>query len=178
MKNTLLKALLITSSVLVANLAHADFYVGGGLYQSTLDFDSDFGDDDDKAMTLFAGWKPPIIPFLSVEVAYHDLGSYKLTEDTANTVIKGDVEALSAQAVVAFPIIIFDIYGKLGYAKTDFDASINGIKDNDSSSDPYFALGLALTMIPIIDIYAEYQRFELSDDNRVDLFGLGVKATF
>ena len=148
------------------------------MYQSTLDVDTGLGDDDDTAMTLFVGWEPPIIPFLSVEVAYHDLGSYKLTEDIANTELKGDVKAYSAQAVLAFPIIIFDIYGKLGYAKTDFDFSIDGIKDDDSSSDPYLALGLALTILPVVDFYAEYQRFEFSDDNTLDLFGLGVKATF
>ncbi len=173
MNKTLLKFLATASIALVANLANADIYLGGGLYQSTLDADNDLGDDDDKAMTIFLGWEPPVIPFLSVEIAYHDLGSYKLSED-----IEADLTAYSAQAVLAFPILMFDIYGKLGYAKTDSDFSVNGDKDNDSSSDPYLALGVALTLLPVVDFYAEYQRFEFNDDNTVDMFGVGVKATF
>lgn len=178
MNKTLLKFLATASIALVANLANADIYLGGGIYQSTLDVDTGLGDDDDQAMTIFLGWEPPVIPFLSVEIAYHDLGSYKLTEDISNNEIEADLTAYSAQAVVAFPIIMFDIYGKLGYAKTDYDFSVNGGKENDSSSDPYLALGVALTLLPVVDFYAEYQRFEFDDDHTVDMFGVGVKATF
>lgn len=167
MNKTFLKLLTAVSLTCIASLASADIYVGGGLYASSLDGGTDF-DDDDKAMTVFVGWEPPIIPFLSAEVAYHDLGAYAYSKDAGSD--DTDFKAYSAQAVAAFPIVMFDIYGKLGYAKTE--------ADSESESNPYLAVGVAFTLLPIVDIYAEYQRFEFNDDVTLDLFGLGAKATF
>ena len=166
MRKSFVKGLIVLSVSLMANLAVADFYVGAGAYASSFTVAS--ADEDDQALSVLVGWEPPIIPFLSVEVAYHDLGSYSFPG--ADSI---DVSAFSAQGVFAIPVVIFDIYAKLGYAKTDLDVGGN----SNDSSDPYYAVGAAFTLLPIIDIYAEYQRFEF-DDADIDAFGVGVKAHF
>ena len=157
-----LKGITAASFILLANVAAPDFYLGGGLYKTSLDV-GDFSDDD-QAMSVFVGWEPPVIPFVSVEAAYHDLGSYS----------DNDVSAYSAQAVLTLPVMFFDFYAKLGVAKTDVD----GASESDSSNDPYYAAGVAFTLLPVVDIYAEYQQFDFSDDVKIGAYGLGAKINF
>ncbi|NRB37930.1 MAG: outer membrane beta-barrel protein [Pseudomonadales bacterium] len=161
------KTLLAAGLILSSNLASAGFYVGAGAYNTSIDVDS--FEKYNEAYNIFAGWKPSAIPFLSVEASYHNLGSYKISpQDSA------DVSAWSAQGVFTFPITIIDIYAKLGISKTEYKF----LGDKDDSSDPYYALGAALTMLPVVDIYVEYQNFELTDDISLYAYGLGVKANF
>ena len=168
MTKMFLKGFMALTLTLMANIAAADFYIGAGAYSSTLD--SFAGDEDDKALSFMVGWEPPIITFLSVEASYHDLGSYDLGLNTM-----ADIKAYSAQGVFTIPIVIIDLYAKLGIAKTDYKVSGQG---SDDSSDPYYAIGVAFTMLPVIDIYAEYQQFDFSDNLKIGAYGLGVKANF
>ncbi|NRB37177.1 MAG: outer membrane beta-barrel protein [Pseudomonadales bacterium] len=168
MNKMFLKGLMTLSLTLMAHVAAADFYIAAGAYATSLDALS--SDESDKALSVTFGWEPPIIPFLSIEASYHDLGGYSSNNQSL------DVTAYSAQGVFAFPIIIMDIYAKFGYAKTDYDVSSDS--GSDSSNDPYYAVGVALTMLPVIDIYAEYQHFDFGNDLAIGAYGLGVKAHF
>lgn len=181
MKKNLIKLLSIASLALCANFASADFYVGGGLYATTFDIsDGDFDEDDDTTIGVFVGWKPPIIPMVSFELGYYDLGGYESkTFDSSY-----DASAITAAGVLTLPIPIVTVYGKLGVAKTDFDGKILGQKFSEGSTDPYYAIGAAFTLLPIVDFFLEFQRFDLGEekisgeDVTIDMIGLGVKAGF
>lgn len=170
MKKIIIKSLAALSITLISHVAAADFYLSAGAYATSSDFSVATGSgEDDSALSLVVGWEPPVIPFISVEVAYHDLGSYAPLGIGSEI----DVAAYSAQGVFAFPIIplIFDIYAKLGVAQTDFDV--------DDSTDPYYAVGIALTTIPVVDFYVEAQRFDFGDNsNSINSYGAGIKVNF
>ena len=142
-----------------AQLAMADFYVGGGINVTSLDVDT--GDDSDVVPAIFVGWKP--IKFFAVEGGYYDLGKYD----------KVDVDTWTLSAVGILPLAILDIYGKLGLA----DVSLSGA-DVDGESDPFYALGANINITSLIDLYAEVQRIAVTDDTDLDMIGAGIRFVF
>ncbi len=171
MKNFFAKLLATLSLSMLANMAAADFYVGLGAYSSTSDFEAVSDEEDDKALSVTLGWEPPIIPFISVEVSYHDLGSYDFGPSSAL-----DVSAFSAQGVFAFPLfLVMDVYAKFGVAQTESKFSGFG---SDDSTDPYYAIGTAFTLLPIVDLFAEVQRFDFAESSSVTAYGLGARVHF
>ena len=170
MKFFLGRALATLGLSLLANVAAADFYLGLGAYSSTSDFEQVSDEEDDMAVSVTLGWEPPIIPFISVEVSYHDLGSYDFGPSSAL-----DVSAFSAQGVLAFPVfLVMDVYAKLGVAQTE--SKFSGFSDD--STDPYYAIGTAFTLLPIVDLYAEVQRFDFAESSSVTAYGLGARVHF
>lgn len=170
MKKITEKLLLVSCIAFAANTATADWYAGAGAYNSTINktsfekFDAGYG--------LAVGWTPEsnsFMPldnlFLSAEGSYQNLGSFMITtEDEA------DVSAWTAQGVLTFTLSDIDLYGKLGFSYSDFDG--------DSSFDPYFAAGAAYSITEKVDIYGEYQNFELTDGINIFTYGGGIKAKF
>jgi hypothetical protein len=170
MKNLTGKIVLISSIAFTASTAMADWYAGAGAYNSTISetafekFDAGYG--------LTVGWTPEsnsFMPlenlFLSAEGSYQNIGSFMVTtEDEAN------VSAWTGQGVLTFSLSDIDLYGKLGFSYSDFDG--------DTSFDPYIAAGAAYSITDKVDLYGEYQSFELTDNINIYTYGGGIKAKF
>jgi hypothetical protein len=170
MKRLTGKLLLASCITFAANTATADWHAGVGAYNSTIN-ETEF-EKYDMGYGLAVGWTPESNSFmpleslsLSAEGSYQKLGSFMITtEDEA------EVSAWTAQGVLTFALSDIDLYGKLGFSYSDFDG--------DSSFDPYLAAGAAYSITNKVDIYGEYQSFELTDDINIYTYGAGIKAKF
>ena len=170
MKKLTEKLLLTSCIAFAASTVTADWHAGAGVYNSTINetafekYDAGYG--------LIVGWTPEsnsFMPsenlFLSAEGSYQKLGSFMITtEDEAA------VSAWTAQGVLTLSLSEIDLYGKLGFSYSDFDG--------DNSFDPYIAAGAAYSITEKVDVYGEYQSFELTDGINIYTYGAGLKAKF
>ena len=88
-----LSSLLLGASLFaLAPLANAGFYIGAGLYNTSVDekFDNLEFDDDDTTGALFLGWRP--IELIGAEVGYYDFGEQ---ESENGTTIEGGALTLA-----------------------------------------------------------------------------------
>lgn len=180
--------------------ADSGFYAGAGLGYSSVDTDSieiiegeayKF-DDSSTAWKIFGGWR--MNKYISFELAYFDTGTlddevtYDLdlfptptattgTELFAKTEI--NLSGWAPYVVGTYPIGMFELSGKLGYAFYDADLDFyltDGIDSesfSDSESDEDFAwgLGVGVTVLENLNIKLEYEAIEVSDAN-VDIWWL------
>jgi len=174
MTNLTGKLLLAGSIVLATSTATADWYAGASVYNSTIN-ETDF-EKYSAGYDLTVGWSPESNSFmpseklsLAAEGSYHNLGTFDVT-----TTEEADASAWSIQGVLTFAISEIDVYGKLGISYSDFD----GETISDTSVDPYVAAGVAYSITEQVDIYGEYQNFELTDDINIFTYGGGIKAKF
>ncbi len=171
-------SLLLGNGIAVAETGEG-FYVGGGVYNVSVDDSVSFADldDSDTAAAVFVGYRP--IELLGIEVGYFDLGD--MSDQTLLGKTEFDGQALTLAGVLTFDIGPFGLYGKAGVAYLDTDASLtlnNGykIKVDDSSTEPFGAVGVSLDIWDTLYIYTEYQRIEADVD--VDMVGVGVRFDF
>ena len=85
---------------------------------------------------------------------------------------KSDASAWTLGLLPAIPVWIIDIYARLGAAWWENEFS----RDKEDGTDPYYGLGLAFNLGGSLDLYLEWNRFDLNTD--LDLFGLGIRWTF
>jgi opacity protein-like surface antigen len=162
------------------------FYAGLGLGLSNVDTDSieiiegetyKF-DDGSTAWKIFGGWR--MNKYIGFELAYFDTGTL---DDEVTYPIEGGTELfaktelnLSGWApyvVGTYPIGIFELSGKLGYAFYDADIDLyltDGIDEeyfSDSESDDDFAwgVGAGVTLFDNLNVKVEYEALEVSDAN-------------
>lgn len=170
MKRLTDKILLACCIAFAATSASADWHIGVGAFNSTIS-ETSF-EKYDVGYGLNWGWAPEsnsFMPlentFLSAEGSYQNLGSFMITtEDEA------EASAWTAQGVLTVALFDIDLYGKLGFSYSDFDS--------DTSLDPYIAAGAAYSLTKKVDVYAEYQSFELAHDINIFTYGGGIKAKF
>lgn len=165
-------------ATLLPTMAYADgkgLMLEGGAYWGLVNEKVDDSvkiDDSSFAYNLGVGWR--FNKWISVDGGYWDLGEYKTKSDIPLLDgAKADSDAWTLGVMGSIPIWIIDIYGRLGAAWWEADAS--GI-DKEDGSDPYYGLGLAFNLGGSLDLYGEWTRFDLNTD--LDLFGLGIRWTF
>ena len=164
--------------------AMAKAYVGAGLSHATLETDFSRQQDSDRAFILFIGWQPKSLAIFSLEAAFHDFGSYQTKEVTApigEQSINTKATAFSAQVAATVPLIIFNIYAKLGIARSDY--SLTGLNSSalileDNHNGIYYAFGGSFTLLPVIDLYAEHQKIEITERQDIESWGIGIRAYF
>jgi hypothetical protein len=93
-----------------------------------------------------------------------------------STTLSIDSQALSVSAVglVALPLV--DLYGRVGMARWDSEASAFGGTQKESGTDPTYGAG-AQFRVGSFALRFEYERFELDDDSS-DLVSIGFTYTF
>lgn len=169
-----MKKLLLSFVLLLgASVAVADgLYIGGALYTTQVDetLSGVSLDDRDTVPAAFLGYR--INSFLAAEVGYYDLGSY------SDTWVKLDARAATLAAVGIVPLGLVDLYGKLGLAYIDADVkAFNGlISRSERSAEAFAAAGLNFNILPLVDVFVEYQLFDY--DARIDMLGVGVRVAF
>ena len=170
------------------------FYVGAGLGLSNVDTDSieiiegeayKF-DDGSTAWKIFGGWR--MNKYISFELAYFDTGTlddevtYPIDVFPTPTATPGtelfaktelNLSGWAPYVIGTWPIGIFELSGKLGYAFYDADIDIyltDGIdeeyfSDSESDDDFVWGVGAGVTLFDNLNVKIEYEAIEVSDAN-------------
>jgi opacity protein-like surface antigen len=186
--------LLVAAAVLVAPAGAAlagdqGFYVGGSVGQASYEIsDSDIDlpefefDEDDFAWKIIGGYNWDLGRFnLGVEGGWVDFGNPEST--IGNVFTSSDLTGLQVMGVGAVELGPIDIFGKLGLIAYDLDTRIEDIvdeiDDSSSSSGTDFGYGLgARWNIASFAIRLEWERYEVSELNSLDMWSLGLTYTF
>jgi outer membrane protein with beta-barrel domain len=172
----LLTALVILGACAVP--AHAGLFVGGSVGDATInDEDSGFSfDANDTGYKVFAGFT--LFKFFALEASYVDLGT---PEDTiAGTEISVDATGWDVYAVGILPLgKHFEIFGKAGIIVWDAETSVTGSADeSDDGNDPAYGAGVAFKFGEHIALRLEYERFDISDVDKVEMASVGAEFRF
>ncbi len=156
-------------------------YLGAGVGQSGVSYDETFAgenfsfDADSTGYKAIAGWR--FLDWLSVEANYVDLGSGD--DHVAGEKIETDVSGLSLSAVGFLPVGPVDLFARVGAIdwEADLDAPGLGVSASDDGTDLTYGVG-AQFRVWSLGVRAEYERFDISDADTVDMISLGVTWTF
>jgi opacity protein-like surface antigen len=183
----MMKPILAIMSIAAATLvvpAHAadnGIYVGGSVGQSGVHFDQRIDgtsihyDANATGYKLIAGWR--VLDWLAVEGDYVDLGSG--SDKVAGEKINTDINAVTLSALGFLAVGPVDVFARVGAVNWNADVKIPSLdaKASDDGTDFTYGVG-AQFRLGSLSLRAEYERFEVSDINTVDLATLGVTWTF
>ena len=182
-----MRSLFIACAALAAGLAafparSADngIYLGGSVGAAGVKADDSFDGssfDYDAGSTgykLIAGWR--FLDWLAVEADYVDLGA---GDDKVQGVeIETDINGVSLSAVGFLPIGPVDLLARAGAIDWSADIRAPGIGGfSDDGIDFTWGVG-AQFRVWSLAIRAEYEQFDVTDADTVDLISLGVTWTF
>ncbi len=181
---TSLAALLMASLLLPALPAAAQstpFYIGGGAGLSSIDLCGDPAlagatscDDEDTGFKIFGGYN--FNQNFGVELGWVDLGEISVSGPGGTATAEAD--GFQAAAVGILPINPqFSIFGKLGVYMWDAEVNAPGISASDDGTDLMFGVGGAFHFTPQLSIRAEWERFEV-DDEDADLISASIVFRF
>jgi hypothetical protein len=156
-------------------------YLGGSVGQSGVSFDESFEgenfsfDADSTGYKAIAGWR--FVDWLAVEANYVDLGSGD--DRIAGTKIETDVSGISLSAIGFLPVGPVDVFARVGMIDWDADIDVPSldVSVSDDGTDLTYGVG-AQFRIWSLSLRAEYEVFDISDADTVDMISLGVTWTF
>ena len=155
-------------------------YLGAGIGQSGVEFDEDFQgtnldfDASATAYKVIAGWR--FIDWLSIEANYVDLGSGD--DRVAGQLIETDIDGFSLSALGFLPIGPVDLFARVGAIDWNADLSAPGIgSGSDDGTDLTYGVG-AQFRVWGLSLRAEYEVFDISDADTVDMISASVTWTF
>lgn len=156
-------------------------YLGAAVGKSGVSFDEtiegqnlDF-DIDSTGYKAIVGWR--FLDALAIEANYVDLGSGD--ERVGGTRIETDVSGLSLSAVGFLPIGPVDLYARIGVI--DWEADVRAPEFDVSSGDDGTDLawgGGAQVRLGSLALRAEYERYDVSGPDTVDMVSVGLTWTF
>jgi len=150
--------------------AAGGLYLGAGVGQSTIQDNSNGVsiDASDTAYKAFVGYRFNIIPIidLAVEGGYTDFG--KPTQSNLSFKLHG----YDAAGLLIFPIGPIDLYGKVGMLS--WTASGGG---SSSGTDPFYGVGAGFNIWKI-GVRAEYERYQIKDTDKVQMYSLSALFMF
>ena len=162
----------------VAFAADNGFYVGLASSEVSSDYAvssfSSAGADDDRGLKAIVGFRP--LDGFAIEANYVDMGETNVPISFPPSTLSIDSEALSVSAVGLIALPLVDLYGRLGLARWESEASLLGGTQNESGTDPTYGAG-AQFRVGSFALRFEYERFELDDDSS-DLMSIGFTYTF
>ncbi|WP_300355070.1 outer membrane beta-barrel protein [uncultured Alcanivorax sp.] len=161
----------LTLLSLVPLASAGGIYIGGGLYNASVDekIDNVDFDDEDTTGALFLGWRP--IELIGAEVGYYDFG-----EQEADNGTKIEGGAVTLAGLLSFELGPVGLYGKAGVADTDFDIRNAAGDDDDSSTDAFGGVGATVDLLDKLYVYGEFVHFD--NDAGVDMVGAGLRYHF
>lgn len=168
-----------------ATAADQGFYLGAGVARSKFDLDNPL-DTKDTGYKLIAGMR--LLDSFGVEVNYADFGKASVTGTgcaslvgsncPATTTVEGKATTAFAVGFLDFPLI--DLYAKLGLSLSNGKLrvpSVSSFKQSDKNTDVVWGLG-AQAHFGSLGARAEYERFKLFDNRKLDLISVSVLYTF
>ena len=168
---------LIVLSVFVSpHLVFAEdtnFYVEGSLGSAS--HETGPFDDDDTSFGLTAGIQ--INPYFGAEISYYDFGEMEF--ELLGTDLTTEATTLDLAAVGSVPLSPqFSIYGKLGLAFWDVEASAPGASASTDGTDLFFGLGAKFNITEQVYVGGEFTSYTFEDDGDYDVDNLAVKVGF
>ena len=159
------------------------WYVGAGIGQGTVDFGGVPAgvtvDDKDTTYTVRVGYQ--FHRSLGVELGYYHLGDYGVSATGGGVTINAGAEARSVgiALVGTLPLNRFDLYGRVGYARSEFKATASALgfsaTDRGRENEWFAGLGGRFHVSREVGVFAEWQRH---DKLEVDTFFVGVDLRF
>jgi len=152
-------------------------YLGGSVGQSSVQFDDSNLNFDASATgyKVIAGWR--FLDWLAVEGNYVDLGSGD--DRVLGEKVKSDVSGVSLSAVGFLPVGPVDLFARVGAINwnADLESPGLGVKGSDDGTDLTYGVG-AQFRVWSLSVRGEYERFDISNADTVDMFSIGVTWTF
>lgn len=187
---TLIAATLLVVPVGSALAGDQGFYIGGSLGQATYEVkgsDIDFPElefsEDDTAWKIIGGYNWDLGAFnLGVEGGWVNFGNPSTSiGDLINA--ESELDGIQVMGLGAFELGPIDIFGKLGFIaydlETRFEDIAEEIDDRTSESGTDFGYGVgARWNIGSFAIRLEWERYEISELDRLDMWSLGGTWTF
>ena len=184
MRKTIVAAALAASfSLLSLPALSADngIYLGASVGQSGVQYDDNIDgqnlnfDASARGFKAIAGWR--FIDWLAVEANYVDLGSGD--DNVQGERIESDVNGVSLSAVGFVPLGPVDLFARVGAINwnADLTAPGLGVSASDDGTDLTYGVG-AQFRVWSLSIRGEYEIFDISDADTVDMFSIGVTWTF
>jgi hypothetical protein len=159
--------------------AHAGLYLGASVGDASInDEDSGFSfDGSDTGGKAFAGFT--ILKFFGIEASYVDLGSIE-SEISPGSDLTVDTTGWDVYAVGILPLgKHFEIFGKAGIFVWDAESSLTGGGGSDEDgNDPAYGAGVAFVFGGHFAVRAEYERFDISDVDKVEMISAGAEFRF
>jgi len=115
------------------------------------------------------------LDWISVEGNYVDLGSN--SDTVAGQKIETSAHGVSVSAVGFLPIGPVDLFARVGGINWNSDVKAGDLRGGDKGTDFTYGVG-AQFRVWSLSLRAEYERFELSSADQVDMASLGVTWTF
>jgi OOP family OmpA-OmpF porin len=165
-------------SLFVPQLHAEGLYIGAGIGKAGIkdNINTETFDSDDAAYKAFVGWrfKVPIVD-LAIEGAYTDFG--KPSQTLGSQRVETRLHGPSLAGLAILPLGPIDLYGKAGAISWSADTTTGGSTTSRSGTDAFYGVGVGLN-IRKIGLRAEYERFQVKDVDRVDLFSLSALFQF
>jgi OOP family OmpA-OmpF porin len=183
MRKYIVQATAVTLSLFALPAVAVDngFYLGAGVGQSGVSYDDSVEgvdvnfDANATAFKAIAGWR--FLDWLAVEANYVDLGSGD--DKVLGEKIETDINGISLAAVGFLPIGPVDLFAKVGAVNWNADLAVPSLGEtvSDDGTDLNYGIG-AQFRVWSLSLRAEYERFDISDADTVDMVSLGVTWTF
>ncbi len=162
--------------------ADQGFYVGAGTGTAMVEDNPGqlTGAKVDESSTpyrVFGGYRLGMIPILdfAAEVGYRDLGEAKGTSGTSSFNYK--LKGADASALVIFPILGFDFFGKAGVIQYDLDKTFNGATTGFSGTAPLYGAGVGFRFWRL-GVRAEVERLDVDELQSQDVGMVSVFFRF
>ena len=176
-----LVAATVGMTAMPAVAADNGFYLGGSVGQAGVDLEDDIGgsqfhyDASSTGFKVIAGWR--FFDWLAVEGNYVDLGSGD--DEVFGETLETDVNGISLSAVGFLPVGPVDLFARAGVINWDAELSAPslGVAVSDDGTDLAYGVG-AQVRVWSLSLRAEYERFDISDADTVDMVSLGLTWTF
>ncbi len=185
MRRHILAAMALTA--LGSTAAHAvdnGIYIGASVGDAGVEFDGIEGfniDDSDTGFKLNAGWR--ILDWLAVEANYVDLGSTEGTFTQGSFVderLEFEASGINFSGLLFLPVGPVDFFARAGFVTWDAEAKLSDITDatDDDSGMDFSYGGGAQFRVWSLSLRAEYEVFDISEADNVDMISLGIMWTF
>jgi OmpA-like transmembrane domain len=152
-------------------------YIGAGIGLATVrdDVNAETLDADDAAYRGFVGWRFDALPVidLAVEGAYTNFGKPSQTLGGQNVEYK--LTGASLAGLLILPLGPVDLYGKGGVISWRLERSND--TQSRSGSDPFYGVGLGFYLWKV-GFRAEYERFQVKDVDRLEMFSVNALFQF
>ena len=174
----------------VTSFPQPPFYIGAGIGQGHLNrgaaelsglYNAEL-DDTDTTYTVRAGWR--FNRYFAVELGYYDLGRY----DFRGTALPGGAvyvngsaraQSVGLSAVGILPIYNFDLYGRIGYARSQLKFNGNAFDQTagreDKQNEATYGIGGRWNATRNWSLFVEWMK---NDKIRVDSYLGGVDFRF
>ncbi len=158
-----------------AMAADKGFYLGAAVSQSQIDGIAGSLDLDDTGFKLIAGFRP--LDVFAVELNYMDLG--KDSVDAGAFTVDAEATALAGFGMLMLPLPFVDLYVKAGVAYWETEGSTSVSLESLKDDGTEFAYGAGVQAhFGSLGARLEYESFDISGTDGLDLFSLGVTWTF